>query len=444
MALMTPQFVQKPQRVSTGYEPRPWQLEVHRSLKRFNVLVVHRRGGKTVMCINELIDRACKAHRKNGRYGYIAPQRNQAKLIAWEYLKQFTQQIPNMKYHEQDLKATFPNNAFIQLYGADNPDAIRGTYFDAVILDEYADIKPWLWSTVIRPLLTDRQGGATFIGTPKGMGGLYEVYQKALEDTDNWYTAVLPYWETDALDPDEIAQARREMGEQQFAQEFCCDWGASSDNVVIPISIIEPAIGKHIPHTEYALSSKVLGIDVARFGDDRCVIQPRQGNYVHVPQVFENIDNMEFANECARTINEFKPDAVFIDAGRGEGVIDRLRQLGYSVIEVNFGGTPMDKTKYANRRCEMYFHVADALRGGLCLPKDNRYLSELSAPRYAFKADTSVKVLETKESMKKRGIRSPDLADGLALTYAAPVRPRTDPAHHVPQTHKPSYEYDPF
>ena len=140
------------------YRPRPLQADLHRSLKRFNVLVAHRRFGKTVFCVNELIARAAANRLDRPRYAYVAPLFTQAKDVAWDYLKRFTAAIPDVEASETELRVDLPGGARIRLYGADNPDRLRGLYLDGVVLDEYAQIHPRLWAEVVRPALADRQG----------------------------------------------------------------------------------------------------------------------------------------------------------------------------------------------------------------------------------------------------------------------------------------------
>ena len=124
------------------YAPRPLQARLHKQLQRFNVLVAHRRFGKTVFCINELIAKAAANPRPDARYGYVAPLLTQAKDVAWHYLKRFTAPIPGIKASETELWIDLPNGARIRLYGADNGDRFRGLYFDGVVLDEYAQMNP--------------------------------------------------------------------------------------------------------------------------------------------------------------------------------------------------------------------------------------------------------------------------------------------------------------
>lgn len=214
------------QRISTGYEPRPLQARLHDSLRRFNVLVAHRRFGKTVFCVNSLNDAALRCKKKDGRFAYIGPFFNQTKDIAWSYLKHYAMPVPGTEANESELRVDYPNGARVRLYGADNPDRLRGIYLDGVVLDEYADMDPRMWAEVILPTLTDRGGWAIFIGTPKGKNGFWDVYQRARED-DSWFTAMYRASETGLIPPPELVMAAKEMSEDQYAQEFECSFEAA-------------------------------------------------------------------------------------------------------------------------------------------------------------------------------------------------------------------------
>ena len=133
------------------YEPRPIQREIHASLKRFNSLVAHRRLGKTVLSVNQLISSALRCKKQHPRYAYIAPLRNQAKNVAWDFLKQFSEPFRKGDPNIAELWVELVNGARIQLFGADNPNAMRGMYLDGVVFDEYGDMDPTTWTQVIRP-----------------------------------------------------------------------------------------------------------------------------------------------------------------------------------------------------------------------------------------------------------------------------------------------------
>lgn len=408
--------------ITLPYCPRYPQDEIHKLLDstRFSVVVAHRRLGKTVCTINQLIKRALLDRSSTGRYGYVAPYRNQAKSIAWDYLKAFSAPVPGRAVNEGDLFVEFPNGSRIRLFGADNAEAMRGLYFDGVVLDEVADMKPEVWGEIVRPALSDRGGWACFIGTPKGMNVFYDLYALGQQQANGWGAALYRADETDVISPSELESAKAVMSDNQYRQEFLCDFSASTDNVLITIDLASRAAGKTMLERDVAGAPKVMGVDVARFGDDRSAICKRQGLYCYPLRVVDNTDNMTFASIVAEEINNFKPAAVFVDAGRGEGVIDRLRQLGYSVMEVNFGARAAAHNRYANKRSEMWDKLREWLEQGGAIPNDSALKGELAAPTYSFDA-AGRKLLEPKEKLKERGFRSPDLADSLALTFAAPV-----------------------
>ena len=313
----------KIQKIQLPYEPRPTQQEIHRLIEthRFSVIVAHRRLGKTVCMINHLIRQALHDRSGEGRYGYIAPYRSQVKDLAWDYVKRFTEPVPGRRINESELSVEFPNGARIRLYGADNPDAMRGLYFNGVILDEVADMRPSVWGEVIRPALSDRNGWACFIGTPKGINMFHELYTHGLK-AEGWCSKMYRADETGIIADSELRDAESVMSENQYRQEFLCDFSASMDNVLITIDLVSRACKRGLTENDIRGAVKVIGVDVARFGDDRSVICKRQGLWCKEMRVISHMDNMTFAGILAYEIDTFRPDAVFIDGGRGEGVID--------------------------------------------------------------------------------------------------------------------------
>jgi phage terminase large subunit len=215
--------------VLTGYEPRPLQLILHRELRRFSVIVCHRRFGKTIFSINHMIDRALRCRLPMPRFAYIAPTYGQAKRVVWDQLKHYTQNIPDITPNEAELRVDIPfNGARIMLLSAENPSSLKGIYLDGVILDEYAEMNPAAWSEVIRPTLSDRKGWAIFIGTPKGQNNFYKLHSYAKEGTDlDWYTAVYRASETGILDEYELESAKRTMSEDEYDQEYECSFTAA-------------------------------------------------------------------------------------------------------------------------------------------------------------------------------------------------------------------------
>lgn len=213
-------------KVVLPYKPRWFQREIHNNLKRFNILVMHRRAGKTVLAINELIKQIMSCPHPNPRGHYIAPFYSQVKRIAWQYVKEYSEPIPDMRYNESELRAIFPNGAEIQLLGAEKYHSHRGIYSDYVVMDEPAQMHPAVWGEIFRPALADRQGGAIWIGTPCGHNSFYDRYQKA-DTLDDWYRGMYKVTETGALARAEIIAASEEMTPEEFEQEFMCSWSAA-------------------------------------------------------------------------------------------------------------------------------------------------------------------------------------------------------------------------
>ena len=207
------------------YKARDAFLDFHKRDQRWAVLVCHRRAGKTVATICDTIRRAVMEKKPDGRYAYIAPYYAQAKNIAWDYLLKFAAPAI-VKANQSELWVELVNGAKIRLFGADNPDALRGLYLDGVVLDEYADMKPRLWGEIVRPLLTDRQGWATFIGTPKGHNAFYEIYNEA-QKNPNWYVKTLRADQSGLLPESELLDAQATMSDNQYEQEFLCSFEAA-------------------------------------------------------------------------------------------------------------------------------------------------------------------------------------------------------------------------
>ena len=218
----------KEQNVDLGYRPRPHQSEIHRALgkHRFGVIVCHRRFGKTVAAVMECIDRALSCKQPNPRAGYICPYYRQARQVAWQYLRDYTRPIPGVRQLESDLRVDLPNGGRIQLFGGDNPDSLRGQYFDFVVLDEYAGASPQLWGEVIRPALSDRKGGALVMGTPHGRDAFYDLYERARHDPE-WHSAIYRADETGILPADELTSCRSSMEPHEFEQEYQCSFTAA-------------------------------------------------------------------------------------------------------------------------------------------------------------------------------------------------------------------------
>jgi phage terminase large subunit len=169
---------------------------------------------------------------KSPQYAYIAPTYGQAKRVAWDLLKDYTKHIPGRTVNEADLRIDIERPAKgdrirFMLLGAENPGTLKGLYLDGVVLDEYAEMNPQIWSEVVRPALSDRLGWGIFIGTPKGQNHFYDIYQSAKNDPKNWFTAIYKASETQIIPRTELEANRSQMSEAEYMQEFECSFAAA-------------------------------------------------------------------------------------------------------------------------------------------------------------------------------------------------------------------------
>jgi hypothetical protein len=399
--------------------PHKWQLKCLNESKRFNVVVAHRRFGKSTLEVNKLILSALKAGHSGWEGVYIAPQLKQAEKISWKYFKEYSACVPGLKVSESRLRITYPNGATVQLYGANDPDSIRGVGLDGAVLDEVAQMPIELWEEIIRPALTERKGWCDFIGTPKGIDLFYDLYQKGLKEED-WTCHTFRASETGVIPADELGKIKRMMSPSKYAQEFECDFNASSEDTCIPLEICLAASKRSLPIHAYHRDVKTMGVDVGGAGGDKTVIYRRQGYMMFAPIRVANVDHMAIAGKIAHVIEEFKPDAVFIDQGHAVGLISRLKEMNYKVREVPFASAPSDE-RFLNKRAEMYHEFHEWLKEGGCIPNDQILIADLTAPIVETTSAGRIK-LEEKKLIKQRLGRSPDDGDAAVLTVAHKVR----------------------
>ena len=409
--------------ITIPYKPRKVFIPIHRGLDthRYSVIVAHRRMGKSVALLNQMIKRALENDRATPypRYAIIQPQLKQAKLNMWDYMKKYTEKFPKRKISESELYVEFFGRR-IYLFGADNPDSMRGGYLDGAILDEYADMDPDTWNTVVYPMLTDYNGWVVFSGTPKGLNHFYTIAQKAKTSKD-WFYACRNITNSGIFTEEQAKEIESNMPPSAFAQEYMCDFNSSGEDTLIPIETVARATERKPSGFEDL--PLVIGVDIARFGDDDTIIAPRRGTMAYEQIRYHGLDNMQVVDRIANYINKNRVAMCFIDAGRGEGVIDRLHQLGYAnVIEVPFGAAASDSSKYENKRAEMWCEMAEWLKEG-SIPEDPDLRMDLTAPTYKYSKNGRIQ-LESKASIKDRLKRSPDRGDALALTFAMPVAGR--------------------
>ena len=217
--------------VKIPYKPRPLQKDMHKELKRWNVLVMHRRFGKTVWAVNQLIKTTLTCPLPRPRTAFVAPTFAQAKRIAWDYVKFYAGVIPGVQFNETELRADFPNGGRIMLLSAENPDALRGIYLDECVFDEFGMQNPRVWGEVVRPALSDRQGSACFLGTPAGHNHFFDLLETAksqlAEGSSDWYYKICKASDTGIVRPEELEAAQAQMTPEQYEQEYECSFTAA-------------------------------------------------------------------------------------------------------------------------------------------------------------------------------------------------------------------------
>lgn len=212
-------------KITIPYNPRAQMTDFHNSKERWKVLVIHRRFGKTTASLNHLQRDALKI--PNSRWAYIAPTYKQAKNIAWDMIRHYSHMIPGIIYNIAELTVTYPNGSKLTLYGADNPDSLRGIALWGAVFDEYSQQPSNIFTEVIAPALADHEGYAIWIGTPKGKNEFYRLSQKAKQQ-EGWKCWILKASETGVLSDKELEHQRSIMSEDEYNQEFECSFEAST------------------------------------------------------------------------------------------------------------------------------------------------------------------------------------------------------------------------
>ena len=392
------------------------------------VFVWPRRNGKDMESINIL---AAKALQRVGDYAYVAPFANQCRGIIWEgnagtgmrFIDYIPREVVERKL-DQSMKLFLKNGSTIQLYGSDNPDALVGRNFVGIVFTEFSLHKDAIWG-YLRPMLAENGGWALFNGTPRGMNHFYDMAQMA-ERNDGWFYQKLTRDDTGFPTMEQIQEERDAgMTESLIEQEFYTSWTSSSEETLIPLDKLEVARNTTLASADFDFAPRIIGVDPAYAEKgDRAVIARRHGRQWLTPIVFQGIDPMALASRVSQLILEWRPNAVFVDAGRGEAVWSRLYQLGHEsvVTPIDFGGTTYDRLCH-RKKDEMW----NRMKNALCHPErphaipDDEHTEELirdlSAPTYTLNERAKL-VLESKKSLKDRGFRSTDLGDAAALTFA--------------------------
>jgi phage terminase large subunit len=369
--------------IEIPYKPREHQLKVHELLdgKRFAVVVAHRRFGKTVAALNHLIREAVLNEKETPRYAYIAPTYGQAKRVAWDYLVKYTTPLGGTN-NISELRVDFWGRR-IQLYGSDNPDSLRGQFFDGVIIDEVGDQNPKIWTDIVRPALTDRKGWCLFIGTPKGHNHFKELRDRA-EKEEGWGLLEFKASETGVVDDTELKQAKNEMGEDKYRQEFECSFDAAVEGSYYGQMLNELEEKKHMQEIPREEISRTFTAWDLGMGDSTSIwVAQLVGSEVRLLDYYENhgvgLDHYVKwikDNDYLKAEHILPHDVRVRELGTGKSRLEMLEESGLQVkIAPRMG---LDDGIQAVRRLlpRCWFNVPQVQNGLNCLRNYRRDYDE--------------------------------------------------------------------
>ena len=211
------------------YQPRQQFLPFHNREARWATVLTHRRAGKTVALANDAIIGALSSPTYRPQVAYIGPTFTQAKRIAWQYLKDYADPFLAKPPSESELKLTLKNEAVLYCLGADNPDSLRGMYLDGAVMDEYALFRPSVFTQIIRPALSDRNGWGVFASTPRGRNLFHKVVRESELSNDplKWFHLRLAADTSGIIPAAELRELQTHMDAEEFAQEYLCSFDSA-------------------------------------------------------------------------------------------------------------------------------------------------------------------------------------------------------------------------
>lgn len=313
------------QRITIDAQPHPGQLEVHNSDARFKVLSAGRRWGKTRLGVNECLDAASKG----GRAWWVSPSYKTSE-VGWRPLRQIARQIPNAEVRLVDRMVTLPGGGFVAVRSADNPDSLRGEGLDFVVMDECAFMQKEAWTEAIRPALSDRQGKALFISTPKGRNWFWEIYQRGVRKEEGWQAWTFPTSNNPFIDGNEIEAAHRDLPEIIYRQEYLAEFVDDAGSV---FRRVQEAAVLH-PQEYRAGRTYIAGVDVAASVDFTVVsvmdVEAREMVYM---DRFNRVDYPVLIDRLEAIYKRYLMTSMVVESNSiGRPVIDELVARGLNIV----------------------------------------------------------------------------------------------------------------
>ena len=336
------------------YEPREQFMDYHNRSTRYSVLIAHRRSGKTVALVNDVIVRAQvpSADGLRQQHAIMLPTQTQARAVAWVYLKEYTAHLhnyPDYKALEQHLTITLPDpdnvtkpGATIMLVGAENAERLRGLFLNSCTVDEAADVSPHVINTIIRPALADREGWLTLSGTVKSIDDLlWTTYQTALKLPLEYYTLMLKASESGIIPDRELESLQASMSAEAFAVEFECDVQAAVTGKILLPYLNQQQITK-VPY-DYNASAPMTAWDLGMSDSTAIWVFQMAGKEVHILAYYQNsgqglghyvewLSKLPYANRLGAHL--LPHDSRVRELGSGVSRIETLRNMGLRNIKI--------------------------------------------------------------------------------------------------------------
>lgn len=357
--------IQAPREVGLTYVPRKQFQSFHARHQSLAILVYHRRAGKTVATVNDLVAKAMRCRKKNPFFAYVAPFMGQAKQVAWKYLLDAVRIIPGHRINKSETSVEVPSAhgsmATIRLFGADNENALRGLYFDGVVMDEVADMSKTVWEEVIQPALADRDGWVVFIGTPKGKNMFYDLWQEAQQKPELWFSQLLKASESGLLPKQKLEQIRERMDPESYEQEFECSFLAGIKGSYYATQINEMGKDGRLQPFEHVHFSPVHAAFDLGYSDSTVawffqivngrldVVGHYEVNGLSMPMIVEEIREMHKKNKWQMGDWYMPHDAMSHSLQTGKTIMEQLWGLGINPkpvpnVEVQHGIQAVRKT----------------------------------------------------------------------------------------------------
>ena len=319
-----------------------------------------------------------------------------------------------------------PDECFIsaRTSRAETPEAMAGVHSDNVLLlaDEASGIPEEVFNSASGSMSGERCTTILTGNPTRANGFFYDTHNRPglLERWKRYHVSGFDSKRVEAAFIDEV-RAKAGEGSNEWRIRVLGEFPTTDDDTIIPMELVDAAMNRDVVYSPTA--EEVWGLDVARFGDDRSALVRRKANVVTQTQTWKNLDLMQLCSvvKAEWDVATSRPATIMVDSiGIGAGVVDRLRELGLPILGVNVSEVP-SIGNYRNLRAELWYRCRDWFARRDCkIPKDKSFAIELAAVRYSFATASNKIQVESKQDMKGRGLKSPDLADALMLTFAAP------------------------